>query len=91
MKLIEELRFAQIVSGITSNINFSNRAEFIKNLGCSLNPVNLNVLLSEVLNSLNNLSNNDRVNILTGMFSSSEVGLKAALNFINTYHVRLNA
>ncbi|XP_070496047.1 aminopeptidase N-like [Chironomus tepperi] len=91
MKLVEDPIYTQIVIGITTSSNFPNRAEFVRNLGCSLRVDNLNVLLLEILNSGNNLSNIERENLLTGMFSNSELGLKTALKFIDESYTPLSS
>ncbi|KAL7036928.1 hypothetical protein ACKWTF_009000 [Chironomus riparius] len=90
MKLLDEPVYTQIVLAVTTNSAYANRADFVQNLGCSLNPVNLNVLMLQIQNSGNNLSNNERENLLISMFSSSGVGLKAALDFIDASYEQLS-
>ncbi|KAL7036929.1 hypothetical protein ACKWTF_009001 [Chironomus riparius] len=91
MKLLDESIYAQIVLNITSNRAYPNRNKFLQSLGCTLNPVNLNILLTQIQNSGNNLRNNERENLLIDMFSNSEIGLNAALNFIDESHVNISS
>lgn len=91
MTLLDTAPFNQILTAITTDVNYPPRGNYLDSLGCNRNEENLKLLLDASIDRSNNLSEGERMKIIRNVFSKSHLGLKTTINFIDDKHAEISA
>ncbi|CAG9805384.1 unnamed protein product [Chironomus riparius] len=83
--------YPEIFNKVINDRNFEERLNYLKHLGCSIYPDNLNKIFEAVLDTQNILTNDEREFMLYGIYNNSKLGLEMTLDFINENYLTLNS
>lgn len=83
--------FSEILIGITNDVNYPSRNNYLRYLGCNQNTTNLNALLHSVIDMNNVLTNEERINLLKSVFQAGYKGTQAYFYFLDVYFAEVKA